>query len=98
MKIKTKHASGKSNVTIQGEMLLPNAAELRKKLLDVLEDEKSISLDLSDVNDVDTSCYQIIVQLKQECTANGKDFAISSMSNPFRDIVSIYGMQSYFDD
>lgn len=94
--IRTKKLVKKSRVSLKGELLFGDAAELQAKLLAVLDRKLPIQLDLKEVSEIDTACYQLLVQLKQECTAGGIDFSINKSSDAFDNVVQLFGMEEYF--
>ena len=97
MKFKSKKLANKYRLSLEGECLFGSAAALKSKLLNAINKNTPIELDLSQVSEIDTSCYQLIVQFTQECTTDGVELSIGKMSKAFTDVVNIYGMDNYFN-
>ena len=96
MSFRTKKLAKKSQVSLKGELLMGDAPELQNKLLGILDRKLPIQLDLEDTSEIDTACYQLLVQLKQECTAEGIAFSITKSSDAFDNVVRLFGMEEYF--
>ncbi len=83
---------------LSGELNIYNAAKLKDELMAVLERCTSLSVDMSEVSELDTSCFQLLVQAKKECAKAGKDMRITAHSPAVLEVLDLYGMESYFGD
>lgn len=97
LKIKKTKAK-KYTITLDGELDIYSAAAFREELLPCLDDCKSLSIDLSAVSEMDTSCFQVLVQAKRECEEAGKDMQMVSHSPAILEILELYDMESFFGD
>lgn len=84
----------------QGEMTIWRAAESKRELLAVLGDceGKDIELDLSDVQEMDTAGFQLLLLLKREAIRAGKNLRIVGHSQAVLNVLDTYRMAAYFGD
>ena len=93
-----KKRTGLCNVTIEGEMTIYSAAEMRDELQKLLEKCNSLEFDLSGVSELDTSGFQLLLQVKKQSNAAGKEVLMSSHSPAVLEVLELYGMEEYFGD
>lgn len=94
----SKTRSGVCSITIEGEMTIYSAQEMRAELLKMLEKCSSLEFDLSGVSELDTSGFQLLMQVKKESNAGGKEVLFSSHSPAVLEVLELYGMEDYFGD
>jgi anti-anti-sigma factor len=91
LKIIRKHDEGNNLLlTLSGEMTVYTVARLKEILLGELKSAIEITLNLEDVHEADTSGFQLLVYLKNECRRRGKGFRISALSSRLESIFSLY--------
>ena len=71
---------GKYEIAIEGEATIYTAAELKSELAGYIESCNDVSLDLSAVSEIDTACFQLLIQAKREFQARGQDWRIVAHS------------------
>jgi len=89
---------GKCNMALSGELTIYNAAVFKEEFMPHLEKCKSLIIDLSEVSEIDTSCFQLLIQAKRELEAQGKPVELVSHSAAVLEILSLYGQEDYFGD
>ena len=82
----------KGVVTLDGEVTLQQAEELRRVLIKALVDAEEVSLDMEKVEKVDLSCLQLLCSAHRSATRFKKKFAFSGCPpQALRDAVEISG-------
>ena len=95
---KKKAKNGKCNVSLDGELDIYAAASFHEAFMPCLNDCKSIVIDLSEVSEMDTSCFQVLIQAKRECEETGKEMQMVSHSPAVLEILDLYDMENFFGD
>lgn len=68
--------NGEAVVNIQGKLSVNEAAELRKNILEWFHTITSLTLDLGDVSDCDTSIIQLLYSAKKSAENMNKTFSV----------------------
>lgn len=97
IKVKKKK-TGLCEVELDGELTIYEAAALKKELFKKMEKCKGVSINLSNVAELDTSCFQILMAAKSECDKNKVEFTMNSHSPAVLEVMELYNMGSYFGD
>lgn len=71
-----KRAAQECTLLWKGTVGIENADSLKKELLDAFEKNQPVSLDISAVEDIDTSVLQIILAAKKEAEARKIPFSL----------------------
>ena len=81
---------------IQGEMTIYSAREQHSKIIAEVQnsDHQSVHIDLSDVEEIDTSGIQILLALKEFLNERGKQFNIIKLSQAVKNVVDIYNIDT----
>ena len=88
-----------TGLTVKGNCLIQELQPLVKSLGELVEsDRKSIQLDLSQVESIDTACIQLLVSCRNSALVRGKTFIIQSMSENVRQALQISGLQKIFEN
>jgi len=85
-------------ISIDGELTIYNAMEIDKSLLENINKYQNISLDLNDVSEMDTACYQLLLQKFLLCKDRGKAFVISTASPQAQEVFELYGDSGMFGE
>jgi anti-anti-sigma factor len=93
-----KTRAKKYTVTLTGDFTIYEAAEFKKELAPCVFECKSLVIDLAAVNEMDTSCFQVLMQAKRECDATGKEMQMVSHSPAVLEILDLFGMGRFFGD
>ena len=94
----TKSEQGRRNITINEDMTIYNAAAQKPTLLEALADCQELDLDLSQVSEMDTSGFQILMLVKREANKANKIVRLTAHSKAVTELLDLYNMASYFGD
>ncbi len=91
-----KSDAAMGEVKLPSEMDLLSAEGLRDTLLNVLNEDKGLLIDASDVERVSTPCIEVLVAAQKSCAEAGYDFKISNSSQILVEAFSALGLDEYF--
>ena len=89
---------GRRNITINEDMTIYNAATQKSMLLEALAGCDELDLDLSQVSEMDTAGFQILLLAKREATKANKAVRLTAHSKVVTELLDLYNMASYFGD
>ncbi|MDP2688646.1 MAG: STAS domain-containing protein [Deltaproteobacteria bacterium] len=95
MKKAARKKNGTARVAIEGEMNIYRAAELKKTLLDGLEASPALEVDLSGVEEMDTSGIQILALARMEAARLKKQMKITAASQAASTLIELYNMAEF---
>lgn len=87
-----------SRLTIEDDLTIYNAVDMKQRLLEAVRGPHALDLDLSGVGDIDTAGVQILVLAKRESQRLGHPMRIVSHSQAVRAVLEAYNMLTYFGD
>jgi len=73
-----------------GEMTVYSAVKLKDILIRELKSCSAMTVDLSDIDEADTSGFQLLLFLKREAKMLGKSFRITETSSRIKSIFTLY--------
>lgn len=82
MAITITPAADRANIRIDGEFNIYIAADSRQILVDVLAAHSAFDLDLSEVEEIDTSGVQLLLLLHREAKSLNKPLTIAAAISP----------------
>jgi anti-sigma B factor antagonist len=95
--VEVRHAEGRSVVALTGELDLATAPELRERLGLLSEKgENQVTLDLTDLDFVDSTGLSVFVMAFNRTQAGGGSMIIRNPSLPVMRIFEITGLTSIF--
>jgi anti-sigma B factor antagonist len=83
-------------IAIEGALTIYEASTAMTTLLAALEGATGLEVDLSNVSELDTAGAQLLMLVKREAEAAGKDFALSGESPAVREVFDCYGLHAHF--
>ena len=83
---------------ISDDMTIYNAAAQKQMLLQALADCEELDLDLSQVGEIDTAGFQILLLTKREALKANKIVRLTAHSKAVTELLDLYNMASYFGD
>ncbi|MBF0317921.1 MAG: STAS domain-containing protein [Nitrospirae bacterium] len=83
-------------LTVDGEMTVVNAVELRKVFADSLEGCSEVEIDLSKVSEFDSAGFQLLLALKLATQKRSKGFRVTAHSPSTTQVLSLYNMKGEF--
>jgi len=98
MNIAVSNKKGLAQVALEGEINIYNAAALKAPLLDALEKCKKMDITLSNVSEMDSAGFQLLLLVKRESVNQGKPMRLIDHSNATLEILDLYNMAGYFGD
>lgn len=96
--LRYEEQNNKCAVTLEGEMTIYTAAELKEKLLAVLDYPQELEVNLSDVSEIDSAGIQLLMMLKKERSAHQRSFSLVEHSTVILDAFETMGLVPYFGD
>ncbi|GMR08520.1 MAG: hypothetical protein BMS9Abin26_1525 [Gammaproteobacteria bacterium] len=90
MGIKARTYKGTCNAKIDGDMTIYTAAEMKDKLLKKLGGCQAMELDLSQVTELDTAGFQLLVMLRREAEHSETSLLMKNHSSAVQDVFGLY--------
>lgn len=94
----TPRANEPCHFTIEGEMTIYTALELKDRLLAPLNQCVHMAIDLAGVSEIDSAGLQLLVMTKNEARARGKSLSISGHSPAVLEALDLCNLESFFGD
>lgn len=85
-------------VAVDLDMTIYNAFDLKRQLVEAVHQPQILELDLSQVQEMDTAGFQLLVLAKRESLRLGHPLRIVAHSPAVRDVIDFYNMVAYFGD
>jgi anti-sigma B factor antagonist len=85
-------------LTIENELTIFTAAEMKQYLLDFLNSGKELEIDLSQVDEIDTAGLQLLILIKREAAQAGKTLSFSMHSKSVLEILELANLTTTFGD
>ena len=80
------------------DMTIYNAMAQKEAFLRALQNCQELDVDLSQVGEMDTAGFQILLLIKREANKAQKTLQISAQSKAVGDLIELFNMSSYFTD
>ena len=81
-----------------GEMTIYHAAEMKAPLLACIERCREMEINLSEVIELDTAGFQLLLLAKHEAARAGKPLRLVAHSPATLEVLDLFNMASYFGD
>ena len=85
-------------LSIEGELTIFRAQELRESIMSAITANDEIEIDLSGVTEVDGSGSQLMVSAKLEAILRGKTLRYTGHSKPVLDMIDLCDLGAFFGD
>jgi len=85
-------------IAIDEDMTIYTAATQKIMLLDAVAKYQELELDLSQVAEIDTAGFQLLLLVKREAANAARTVSISAHSKAVRDLLDLYNAAGYFGD
>jgi len=89
----------KNKVSIEGNLIIDNAEKVKEELmkrLDNITPGKPVILDLSRVEEVDSSGLQLLVAFFKSLQNRGIKFSVTAIHKDMLEILNLSGLAKYF--
>ncbi len=87
MSIKIEDDEHKTSLCIDGELTIYTAQEYRQSIIAGFTANKKLELDLTEVEEIDTSGLQILAAIAKELAENGNEMKIIAVSDVANDAI-----------
>ena len=87
-----------SILSVAGEMTIYTAAEHKARLLESLAECEELELNLAQVGEMDSAGLQVLLMLKHEAEAMGRQLRLINHSRAVYEILELLNMQGHFGD
>lgn len=87
-----------NRLRLDGDLTIYEAAELKTALLTALEEEPTLEIDLSGVDELDTAGLQLLLLLKNEAQAEGRHVRFTQHSHSVREVLDLCDLAAVFGD
>jgi anti-sigma B factor antagonist len=91
----TNKRSGRCLLQLEGDMTIYNAAVLKDNLLEYVDDYKEFELDMSAVNEIDTSGVQLLLQFKKKAQEEDRAIQLTGCNEEVSDLLDLYQLQDW---
>ncbi len=98
MTISIETSNGVCHARVAGEMTIYHAAEMKGELLPCLERGAEVEIDLSEVSEMDTAGFQLLLLIKREAANAGKLLRLVAHSPATLEVLDMFNMASHFGD
>jgi len=85
-------------VSIEGEMTIYRAAELKRTLLTPIVEAAVVEFDLSRVTELDSAGVQLLMLAKRTAQSRHSQMRLVAPSPAVLDVLDLLNLASYFDD
>lgn len=89
---------GAARITVDGDMTIYNATEIKHRLIDAVQTVPILELDLSHVGEMDTSGFQLLALAKRESQRHDHVLRIVGHSPAVREVIEFFNMVAFFGD
>lgn len=87
-----------ARLSIDTDLTIYHASLLKGQLLDAVRGNERLELDLSQVGEMDTAGFQLLVMAKHEAQRLGRELALVAHSPAVLDVIGFYNMSAFFGD
>jgi anti-sigma B factor antagonist len=98
MTVRVEQRGGVLVLSLEGEMTIYRASELKAELLDPPMDCDELELDLSAVSELDSAGLQILLLLKRDLETSGRRLRLVNHSRAVYEVLELLDMQGHFGD
>lgn len=85
-------------LALEADLTIYNALDAKRQLLDAVHAMKTLELDLSQVGEMDTAGFQLLVLAKREAQRLDRSLRIVAHSPAVREVIEFYNMVAFFGD
>lgn len=94
----TKTHQRAHQLAIKDDMTIYSAAVQKVQLLQAFDASEELDLDLSQVGEMDSAGFQLLILIKREALKAGKPLRLVAHSKAVTELLDLYNMASYFGD
>ncbi len=90
MDIKIEESENEAHMVIEGDLTIYAAEQFKLALFELIADVKTLSVNLSDVNEIDSTGIQILAMAKSMATLEKNTFKLENLSDAVKNVFSLY--------
>ena len=98
MASKTKTKNGIHRLPLEGEMTIYNAAEMKARLIEAIDNHKELEIDLARITEMDSAGFQLLLLAKREAGNQKKSLRLSNHSEACLELINLYHTAEFFGD
>ena len=83
-------------MSLAGDIKIYDAVSYKEDMFSELENYQGVKLDLSQVEEIDASGFQLLILLKKETSEKGMSFKIDGLSSSIMRLMEIYRLNDWF--
>ena len=83
---------------LDGNLTIYEAPAVKERLVTALSESQTLELDLSQVSEIDTAGFQLLVMAKREAARQGKTLGLVAHSAAVREVLDFFNMVGFFGD
>ena len=83
---------------LDGNLTIYEAPAIKDSLVAALNESAALELDLSQVGEIDTAGFQLLVMAKREAGRQGKTLSLVAHSAAVREVLDFFNMVGFFGD
>jgi anti-anti-sigma factor len=87
-----------NRISIEGEMTIYRAADLKVTVLEALRKARVLEIDLSGITELDTAGLQVLMLAKQTATADQRELRLLRHSPAVMEIFEMLDLVAFFGD
>lgn len=88
--------TARKNNMIEGDLTIYHAARMKENFLAKISENGNIEIDLSQVTEIDTAGFQLMIMTQRECKKTGKSLRFINPSEAVRDLLKTYRANAMF--
>ncbi|MGD7034013.1 lipid asymmetry maintenance protein MlaB [Methylotuvimicrobium buryatense] len=96
MNIRFDYDPENNRLSLDGEMTIYTAAELKGRLMQRLHESETLAIDLSRVGEIDSSGVQLLLLMFRDAATKNKCIRIVASSPAFDEVVFLCSLQEAF--
>jgi anti-anti-sigma factor len=85
-------------ISLDGEITIYRAAEIKSLLLDAVAQDLTLEIDLGQVSEIDTSGVQLLMLAKRAAQARERDVRLVGHSPAVIEVFELLNLSSFFGD
>jgi len=85
-------------LALQDDLTIYNALDSKRQLLEAVRAANALELDLSQIREMDSAGFQLLVLAKREAQRLGRDLRIVAHSPAVLEVIEFYNMVAFFGD
>ncbi len=83
---------------LEGNLTIYEAPSIKDRLQSALADCQVLELDLSQIGEIDTAGFQLLILAKREAAYQGKTLNLVAHSAAVREVLDFFNMVGFFGD